>query len=189
MLATILISEFVLGQAAQPKTPVSPEEVWQAVIGTLEKSGARPDRLPRQNDLEVPVIPMATVPRHLRVAGGCWEESRARMMLRLECEIGTCNPFIAYLRAEKEVLAAPGTSLSDCRIHPKSNRSPEPAQAVVQPGQRATVLFAGSGLRVSTEVTCLEHGVEGEMIRVRNRDGGVFRARVSGPGTLQAVAQ
>ena len=51
------------------------------------------------------------------------------------------------------------------------------------------VLFVGDRLHLAAQVTCLEHGAKGEVIRVRNPDGHVFRARVSGLGRLEALAQ
>jgi hypothetical protein len=183
----MLFSEFLLCQSVPPRTPVSQEEVWQKVISDLAMKGASHDPLPQREDLEIPVIPMAIVPRSLHIASACWEEKRDRVMLRVECEHRACNPFIAYVHARKEMFDAAGISVSDCRARPKGFAIAEPVLAAVRPGQHATVVFLGSRLRVSTEVTCLERGSEGEVIRVRNQEGAVFRARVSGPGTLQAL--
>jgi len=59
----------------------------------------------------------------------------------------------------------------------------------VRAGDRATAVFLSARLRISASVTCLERGREGEVIRVRNEDGQVFRARISGPALLEAVPQ
>jgi flagella basal body P-ring formation protein FlgA len=59
----------------------------------------------------------------------------------------------------------------------------------VRAGERATAVFLSSRLRMTASVTCLEHGREGEIIRVRGLDGHVFRARISGPALLEALPQ
>jgi hypothetical protein len=63
---------------------------------------------------------------------------------------------------------------------------PKPA---VHAGDKATVVFRSESVRISASVTCLDRGREGEVIRVRNQDGEVFRARISGPARLEAVPQ
>jgi len=64
--------------------------------------------------------------------------------------------------------------------------SPKPA---VLAGDWARAVFLSHGLRVTASVTCLERGRAGEIIRVRSPDGHVFRARISGPASLEALPQ
>jgi flagella basal body P-ring formation protein FlgA len=64
-----------------------------------------------------------------------------------------------------------------------------PHKDIVHVGDRATVVFLGSRLHLTTLVTCLERGVEGAIVRVRNEDGQIFRARVSAPARLEALTQ
>ena len=49
------------------------------------------------------------------------------------------------------------------------------------------VVFSGSRIRLTASVTCLARGAEGDVIRVRNQDGNIFRARVSAPNLLEAL--
>jgi flagella basal body P-ring formation protein FlgA len=60
---------------------------------------------------------------------------------------------------------------------------------MIRAGDRATVVFRGDQLNLITPVTCLERGAEGSIIRVRNQDGKIFRARVSAPARLEALSQ
>jgi flagella basal body P-ring formation protein FlgA len=64
-----------------------------------------------------------------------------------------------------------------------------PRKAIVRSGDRATVVFRGSQLNLTALVTCLERGAAGDVIRVRNQDGQIFRARVSAPARLEALSQ
>lgn len=66
---------------------------------------------------------------------------------------------------------------------------PQPTQPTMRAGDQATAVLRSERLRISARVTCLERGREGEVIRVRNQDGEVFRARISGPALVEALAQ
>jgi flagella basal body P-ring formation protein FlgA len=59
----------------------------------------------------------------------------------------------------------------------------------VRAGDRAVAVFLTNRLRMTASVTCLEHGREGEVIRVRSQDGHIFRARISGPALLEVLPQ
>lgn len=61
------------------------------------------------------------------------------------------------------------------------------SKAAIRAGDHATAIFSSTGLRMSASVTCLDRGAVGEVIRVRNRNGQTFRARVTGPLTLEAL--
>jgi hypothetical protein len=81
-----------------------------------------------------------------------------------------------------------------CRPASEPRRAVEPSpkpspKLVVRAGDRATAVFLSNRLRMTASVTCLERGREGEVIRVRSRDGRVFRARISGPARLEALPQ
>jgi hypothetical protein len=59
---------------------------------------------------------------------------------------------------------------------------------LVERGELATLILKGDGIRMSVEVICLDRGFEGQEIRARSKKGlRVFRARVVGPGILEAV--
>lgn len=66
---------------------------------------------------------------------------------------------------------------------------PAASQNLVRAGDPARAVFLSDGFRMTASVTCLERGREGEIIRVRNPEGRVFRARISGPGLLEALPQ
>ncbi|MGB0045506.1 MAG: flagella basal body P-ring formation protein FlgA, partial [Terriglobales bacterium] len=173
-------------------TPVTRQEVWQAVVADLQARGLSEAQLPPIEDLDLPVALPAVAGRKLRVASACWDEGAERTQFRLECaEPGQCLPFLAYVHVRVEGESARAGS---CRLKSESHPAPEAplkalAKPTVHPGDRATAVFLSARLRISASVTCLERGREGEIIRVRGEDGQVFRARVSGPTRLEAVPQ
>jgi hypothetical protein len=182
-------------------TPVTRQEVWQAVAAELRERGLTKPRWPRVEDLDMPGALPALAGRKLRVSSVCWDRSLRRTQFRLQCgEAGECLPFLVYLhdmylqpvdlhnsRRENETVAA------SWRAVPCGSRPLDPVAASLKPavraGDRAMAVFAGEGLRMAASVTCLERGREGEVIRVRTQDGHIFRARVAGPARLEALPQ
>ncbi|MGA8540347.1 MAG: flagella basal body P-ring formation protein FlgA [Terriglobales bacterium] len=175
--------------------PVTRLEVWQAVVAELRDRGLKEPQLPRMEDLDLPVALPALAGRHLRVASACWDEGPDRAQFRLECsEPGQCLPFLVYVRGEGKSNAGARTGLCGLapdahpplgsRLAPKA--APKPA---MRAGDRGTAVYVSDRLRITASVTCLERGGEGDVIRVRNQDGEVFRARISGPALLEAVPQ
>ncbi len=191
VLAAGLLAEESRTPAPQ-STPVTRQEVWQAVMADLHEQRISDAQLPAIEDLDLPVALPALAGRKLRVASACWDEGPAHTQFRLECaEPGQCLPFLAYVHARIE-----GTGASTGACPPKSESRPPPevplkavAKPTVHPGDRATAVFLSARLRISANVTCLERGREGEIIRVRGEDGQVFRARISGPAQLEALPQ
>lgn len=59
----------------------------------------------------------------------------------------------------------------------------------IRAGDRAMVVFVSSNFRMTASVTCLEPGRDGQIIRVRNQEGHIFRARITGPALLEALPQ
>ena len=164
-----------------PQTPLTREEIRRAVADELRKGGLREEQLPRLDDIELPAVLSAAPDRALRVSAACWDANLERAQFRLECARRHCLPFLVHVRMERPVLAS-------CRILP---RPPESAQyrPAVRVGDRAMAVFLGSRLRLTSAVTCLEHGTEGDVIRVRNPNGHIFQARISGPGLLEVLPQ
>ena len=148
--------------------------------------------MPRIEDLALPVALPALSGRKLRVSSACWDEGPERTQFRLECgEPGQCLPFLAYVHVQNRDA---GARAGSCRQEAPSRPAPEaPVKPLAKPamraGDRATAVFLSARLRISASVTCLERGREGEVIRVRNEDGQIFRARISGPALLEAVPQ
>jgi Chaperone for flagella basal body P-ring formation len=176
-------------------TPVTRTEVWQAVDAALRRQGISDEDLPKEEDLDLPVILPALAGRTLRVASVCWDERPQRTQFRLQCsEPGQCLPFLVYI--SKASLANAIGRAPSCRMAGRSRSglgsslAPEVApKPAVRIGEEATAIFVSGGLRMTASVTCLERGRAGEVIRVRGEDGHVFRARVSGPARLEALPQ
>ena len=61
------------------------------------------------------------------------------------------------------------------------------APPTIRAGDKATALFSSTGLHMSANVTCLDRGVVGEVVRVRNQNGQIFRARITGPRRLEVL--
>lgn len=175
-------------------TPVTRQEVWLAVTAELHERGLSQAQWPRIEDLDLPVALPAVAGRKLRVSSACWDERPQRTQFRLECgEPGQCLPFLVYVHVRAGVRDE-GARAAPCRLEsesrPASEASPKPlAKPTLHAGDRATAVFVSDRLRITTTVTCLERGREGEVIRVRNQDGEVFRARISGPALLEALPQ
>jgi hypothetical protein len=181
----------------QRVTPVTRQEVWQAVAAKLREQGISEPEMPRIEDLDLPVALPAVAGRRLQVSSACWDEGPQRAQFRLECgEMGQCLPFLVYVHGHaidaggRDALAKTGP----CRLQSESHPAPEaPLKPLPQPavraGDKATAMFVSDRLRITVSVTCLERGREGEVIRVRNQDGEIFRARISGPALLEALPQ
>ena len=175
------------GEEAEPNplAPVTRDEVRQTVADELRQRGLPEPQLPRSDDIDLPSAVAAPLHRGLRVSSLCWDAGQGRAQFRIECRApGQCLPFLAYVRMERNSL--PELCRPGLRTRAAKPARPAPA---VRTGERAMVLFVGDRLHLAAQVTCLEHGAKGEVIRVRNPDGHVFRARVSGPGRLEALAQ
>jgi hypothetical protein len=219
MIVLLTNSQFVLGMAlmagllpvglsaqlADGLTPVTREEVWQAVVGELGQRGVAGQQLPPVEDLDLPAAPPARAGRKLQVASACWDEARQHLQFRLQCAAPDgCLPFLAYLShahleaADLRGVLGAGREDAACRVvmgprvsdpsasRPavKSNLQPA-SQPTMRPGDPAIAVFTGNGMRMTASVTCLDRGREGETVRVRGPDGNVFRARISGPATLE----
>jgi len=206
------LSATLLAEESRPPPDTSPtavtrQEVWQAEVAELRVRGLAPQQLPRVEDLDLPVALPARASRTLRVSSVCWEAGPRRTQFRLECGApGQCLPFLVYVRdsagndvrgsfnADASARAGSCRLASGPRPTPQSRLAPvappqPPPKPTVRAGDRATAVFLADRLRMTASVTCLERGREGEVIRVRGQDGYVFRARISGPGLLEALPQ
>lgn len=185
VVVAILAGSLLWGQEAEERalSLLTRDGVWQVVAAELRQQGFAESELPNVDALELPVA----VPEHavgnLRVVSSCWDERLRRAEFRLECaEAGQCVSFFAYARMERG-------ALNPCQAHTQVVKKSTRAAHLIHSGDRARVLFQGRGFLLSQQVTCLEHGGMGEVIRVRNQDGRIFRARVSGPARLDAMTQ
>jgi len=178
--------------ARPPRTLITRAEVWQAVMIELRQRGVREEQLLRAEDIDLPTLIQAAASRTLRVSIVCWDADLGRAQFQLECrEPGHCIPFLAYAETGRSTaMGSEETARSSCRNgSPQRSVSSATRKVIVRSGDRATVLFRGSQLNLTALVTCLERGAAGDVIRVRNQDGQIFRARVSAPARLEALSQ
>lgn len=188
--ASILSAPFVCAQDGHALfTPITRNEVWQAVTMELHQRGVGAEQMLGIEEIELPVTVPAAVGRTLYVSMVCWDAELGRAQFQLECrDPGHCVPFLAYAGAGHSTAMGPGKiRASSCRAGARPQATQR--KASVRAGDRATVVFRSTSVRLSAPVICLERGAEGEVIRVRNQDGHVFRARVSAPGLLEALSQ
>jgi hypothetical protein len=179
------------GQSSRPVlTPVTRDEVWQAVTGELRQRGVREEQLLQVDEIDLPAAVPAAASRTLRVSMVCWDADLERAQFQLECrEPGQCLPFLAYADAARSTaMGSQKIAGSACRSGSRPrNIASLGHKDMIRVGDRATVVFRGSRLNLTAAVTCLERGTEGAIVRVRNEDGQVFRARVSAPARLEAL--
>ena len=187
----VLSSITALAQAAQPDlVPISRDEVWRAVTGELLRRGVPAPALLGAEEIDLPVAVPAPPNRSLRVSMVCWDADRQRAQFQLECrQPGQCVPFLAYAdAAQSTVMGSQRIAGSSCRNTYAAHAPASPSRKdLVRVGDRATVVFHGLLMNLTTLVTCLERGPEGAIVRVRNQDGQVFRARVTAPARLDAL--
>jgi hypothetical protein len=177
-----LVAPALLAQETRvPFPPLTRQEVWQALVGELRERGLREEQLPRAEDLDLPVALPAAEGRTLRVAAICRDDGLGRVQFRLECrEAGQCIPFLASVPTTELTLAG------SCRSR---SASAHPKKVAVRAGERAMVVLVANRLRLTASVICLGRGTAGEIIRVKNQDGHIFRARVAAPGLLEVLPQ
>jgi hypothetical protein len=184
-------SGFLVAQSPRAAlTPITRDEVRQAVAAELRQRGVHEEQLLQVEEIDLPVSVPAAAGRALRVSLVCWDADLGRAQFQLECrEPGQCVPFLAYADAARS------TTMGSQKIAGSACRAPSrpralayaPHKDVVRAGDRATVVFRGTRLNMTTLVTCLERGAEGAIVRVRNQDGQIFRARVFAPARLEAL--
>jgi hypothetical protein len=170
--------------------PVTAGEVRAAISAELRARGVPEDQVPALKDIEIPAAVPAAIRHALRVVSVCWAANLGRAQFRLECrEAGDCLPFLAYVRLQSSEAAARFKEQS-CRSAPSVRRPRGSARKpVVRAGDRATIVLHASQMRLTSVVTCLDRGAEGDIIRVRNQDGRIFRARVSTATLLEALPE
>jgi len=192
-LLALTASAFLYAQDPRPLLiPITRDEVWQAVASELRQRGVREEQLLRVEEIDLPVMVPAAAARSLRVSMVCWDADLARAQFQLECrEPGQCLPFLAYADAGRSTaMGSEKIAGSSCRNGSRLRAGPSATRkAIVRTGDRATVLFRGSRFNLTALVTCLERGAAGDVIRVRNQEGQIFRARISAPARLEALSQ
>ncbi|MBI3478438.1 MAG: flagella basal body P-ring formation protein FlgA [Acidobacteria bacterium] len=193
IVLTLGASTSLPAQNARPQlTPITREEVWQAVSGELRQRGVREEQLLAIDEIELPTAVPAASSRTLRVSMVCWDADLERAQFQLECrQPGECVPFLAYADAGRSTaMGSARISGSACRAASRPRTAgAAPHKTLIRVGDQATVVFRGSQLNLTALVTCLERGGEGAIVRVRSQDGQIFRARVAAPARLEALTQ
>ena len=163
---------------------ISGEIVRASIMAELRTRGIDEAKLPRAEDIEVPLAVPTRAGASLRVTAMCRDTDASRVRFRLECrESGACLPFLAYVRMGSHAEAA------SCQV-PRKQASPAGAATpAVHAGERATAVLVAAGIRMTAPVTCMDRGARGEIIRVRGGEGRIFRARVTAPALVEVVGQ
>jgi len=189
----LVVASAADGQTSRPGlAPVSREEVRQAVNAELRQRGVREEQLLGIEEIDLPLAVPAAADHVLRVSMVCWDADLQRAQFQLECrESGQCLPFLAYADAGRSTaMGSQKAAGSACRAAFRPRAAPSASRKnLIRVGDHAKVVFRGRRLNLTTLVTCLERGGEGAIVRVRNEDGQIFRARVSAPALLEALTQ
>ncbi len=196
LLATMLACSGLAWAQGPGLLPLTRQEVFSAVAAYLRAHRLSEEQLPQAGELELPGTIPARSERTLRVTAVCWDEPMDRAAFRLECdEAGACLPFLVYGGIGQPIFdllrSSQVTEISStCSVQTGTRtRKVSRPEIVVRPGDRATVVFRGTQVRLSQQVTCVERGAAGDIIRVRNSEGTLFRARVVTGGRLEALSQ
>ena len=180
----LLLAPYLNAEEVRPtRAFITKEEVRDALSAELRTRGVPGDQLPQPDNIELPTAIPAAAHRTLHVAGWCWNAALARMQFRIECRDAECLPFLAYAGTTRRI----GQSCQETQSDPPVRTAPR--KTIVRAGDRATVVYRSSRMRLTANVTCLERGAEGDVIRVRNQDGHIFRVRVSTATLLETVPQ
>src|SRR5882724_6073146 len=135
-LAIAVLSGTLLhGQDARPpRTPITRDEVWQAVTIELRQRGVREEQLLRAEEIDLPALIPAAASRTLRVSMVCWDADLRRTQFQLECrEPGHCIPFLAYAEAGRS------TAMGSEKIAGSSCRNGSAQRSVSSAARKAIV--------------------------------------------------
>ena len=191
IFSTVLSATLLYAQ--EIRTPVTREEVWQAITREMRHRGLAEPQMLSIDEINLPAAIPAVESRTLRVSMVCWDAEQQRAQFQMECgRAGQCLPFLAYAAAARATAMGSEKFMgSSCRnVRNTTGEAPLPAhKTLIRVGDHATVFFRGNALNMTALVTCLERGAEGDLIRVRNQDGQIFRVRVFGPARLEAISQ
>jgi len=142
-----------------------------------------------------------TAPRgttSFRVISDQWEAGTGAAQLRVACSPAKdCLPFYVMVEFDgtaaerKEIAGRMARPIARAETFPTAVKKSERARArkkpaLTQAGGWASMTVEGGGIHIFTQVICLERGVQGQIIRVRNPESKrVLRAQVVGPGRVR----
>jgi hypothetical protein len=157
--------------ARRPGYAVDPERLRAALQEALLAHGAS---VP-VSKVELGVRPLADTPDpQFRILEVSSDPLRRRWNVRVAiADAPQANPFLVSLPASEPLAAWRASEAA----------RPAPARPRLRAGERALLLIDDAGFRASVPVVCLENGVPGSEIRVRDQiNGKIHRARVSEEG-------
>ena len=119
----------------------------------------------------------------LQVRRASWDALRKSWLWRIHAEDGAQSPDFLVESTDPRLLLARVQASAGV-----SNRAEGKAEpALIRVGARAWLIAESGGIRLRTEVTCLESGRLGQQIRVRSLSGQrVFQAEIIGDKLLEA---
>jgi hypothetical protein len=149
----------------------------------------------------LPEIPATT---SFQVLASQWDSRPQALRLRLGCvPRQTCLPFyvsIYFARhaqprvsrdmAQRVAGLLPGRTYAAFAVPSEASTakraSKKPAPVLARPGTLASMIVEKGSIRIFTEVICLDRGVRGDIIRVRNPESKrILRAQVIGPAQVR----
>lgn len=175
------LSNFLVSaqEPGSPPVPVTKDEVYRAIVENIRSHAISSPNLPRLEDIDLPLAVPIAAGTTLHVVESCWDLNLSRQQFRVECRpSGHCVPFLVYVKGR--------TTGEFCQTVAK-HKIGTAHRPLVRAGDRATVVYNRDRMRLTTFVTCLDGGAEGDVIRVRNQDGHIFRARISSATLLEAL--
>ena len=135
----------------------------------------------------------------LEVRTAAWDSRSQVLQLFLRCvDRAQCANFLVLAKPKRQHVPGGRAELAfGARVHPRNanlelpenRRSGQLAQpALMHPGQTAELVLEGQGIQISMPVVCLESGVLGQQVRVRDAGSQrVFHAEIVGAGLVRAA--
>jgi Chaperone for flagella basal body P-ring formation len=163
---------------------VTPQQISIAIRQALR--GSRLQGLTFADDtVAVSSVPAKSNLPDLQVVRITVDPKTNTLSARLRCPHRACLPFYATVEDVKGVELLSRESLLLSTVLPHSRRVSPSRPKLVHAGQIAKMAIASPGIRISMEVICLQSGIAGDSVRVRDiRTGKVFLAQVDSAGAL-----
>ena len=157
---------------------LDPEPVSAAIESVLRSRGVQA----RFGQLDMSAAPTVEVPEpRLRVLDVRYDELRQRWNARIQvANVPGADPFLVTVPELEAAAMRP----------PESSAQPAPAKPLLRAGEHATLLLNDPGFRATIPVVCLQAGLPGVDIRVRDEiSGRIYRAQVAASGDLTLLPQ
>lgn len=161
--------------------PLPRHAVYQAMVSFLAAGGWNKTDMPPRAGLEWPDMVSALVPDpDLKVSAASLNEREHALQLQMRCAQQVwCGTFLVQAPLPGALYAAPEKRIA--RSHARLRQ-----EVLAQAGKPAILTRHKDGIRVSLSVVCLERGVLGQVIRVRDpASHRIFQGEVVGAGLLQ----